>query len=75
MAQQLSNSAGSADGLARAQAYERGNDFVRAVDAYLSLTPADVENQDVLQQCWEQVRLVALYCSSMLTRHLLKLSL
>jgi hypothetical protein len=55
MAQQMSNSASSADGLARAQAYERGNDFVRAVDAYLSLTPADVENLDVLQQCWEQV--------------------
>jgi hypothetical protein len=55
MAQQISNSACSGNGLARAQAFERGNDFVRAVDAYLSLTSADVENQDVLQQCWEQV--------------------
>jgi hypothetical protein len=45
--------------LARAQALERGNDFVRAVDAYLSLTPADVENLDVLQQCWEQVSCAA----------------
>lgn len=57
MARHLSNTAGSAAGLARAQAYERGNDFVRAVDTYLSLTPADVESVDVLQQCWEQVRL------------------
>lgn len=57
MARHLSSTAGSAAGLARAQAYERGNDFVRAVDTYLSLTPADVESLDVLQQCWEQVRL------------------
>ena len=53
MARQVSN---SSDALTRAQTFERGNDFVRAVDAYLSLTPADVGNLDVLQQCWEQVR-------------------
>lgn len=57
MARHLSNTAGSTAGLACAQAYERGNDFVRAVDTYLSLTPADVDSLDVLQQCWEQVRL------------------
>jgi hypothetical protein len=55
MAQHIENSADSSGGLARAQAFERGNDFARAVDAYLALTPADVESADVLQQCWEQV--------------------
>jgi hypothetical protein len=63
MARQLSNAAGSAAGLARAQAYERGNDFMRAVDTYLSLTPADVESLDVLQECWEQVRCCCWCCS------------
>lgn len=61
MARQVSN---SSDALTRAQTFERGNDFVRAVDAYLSLTPADVENLDVLQQCWEQVRLPLALCRS-----------
>jgi hypothetical protein len=42
--------------VARAQAYERGNDFARAIEAYLSLSPADTNNMDALQQCWEQVR-------------------
>lgn len=56
MAQHMSNAAAGAGGLARAQAYERGNDFMRAVDTYLSLTPADVDNLEMLQQCWEQVR-------------------
>jgi hypothetical protein len=58
-ARQVSN---SSDALTRAQTFERGNDFVRAVDAYLSLTPANVENLDVLQQCWEQVRLPPEVC-------------
>ncbi|WIA40104.1 hypothetical protein OEZ86_013511 [Tetradesmus obliquus] len=40
--------------VARAQAYERGNDFARAIEAYLSLSPADTNNMDALQQCWEQ---------------------
>lgn len=58
MAAHMSGGAGggAAGSLARAQVFERGNDFVRAVDAYLSLTPADVESLDILQQCWEQVR-------------------
>jgi hypothetical protein len=56
MAQHIENSAGSSSGLARAQAFESGNDFARAVDAYLALTPGDVESLDALQQCWEQVR-------------------
>jgi hypothetical protein len=43
--------------VARAQAYEHGNDFARAIEAYLSLSPADTNNLDALQQCWEQVRL------------------
>jgi hypothetical protein len=46
--------------VARAQAYERGNDFARAIEAYLSLSPADTNNMDALQQRWEQVRLTAL---------------
>jgi hypothetical protein len=44
--------------VARAQAYERGNDFARAIEAYLSLSPADTNNMDALQQCWEQVKLL-----------------
>lgn len=55
MASHMQNGAAGVDALSRAQAFEQGNDFVRAVDAYLPLTPADVESLDTLQQCWEQV--------------------
>lgn len=55
MASHIDNTAGGADPVARAQAFERGNDFARAIDAYLSLTPADVESVDALQHYWEQV--------------------
>lgn len=47
---------GGADSLmAQGKAYERGNDFARAIETYLSLSTADTNNVDVLQQCWEQV--------------------
>lgn len=49
-------SGGTEGAVARARAFERGNDFARAVDTYLSVTPADSNNLDALQQCWEQVR-------------------
>lgn len=46
---------GAEAAVARARAYERGNDYARAIEAYLSLSPADTNNLDALQQCWEQV--------------------
>lgn len=59
MASHMANAGqvGGAQALARARALERGNDFARAIDAYLGLSPADVEGDlDALQQCWEQVK-------------------
>lgn len=57
MASSMANvGAGGAEAaVARARAFERGNDFARAIEAYLSVTPADTNNLDALQQCWEQV--------------------
>lgn len=46
---------GAEAAVTRARAFERGNDFARAIDAYLSASPADTKNLDALQQCWEQV--------------------
>jgi hypothetical protein len=41
--------------VARAQAFERGNDYARAVEAYLSPSAegAAAADVDVLQRCWE----------------------
>jgi hypothetical protein len=58
MAAQLSASAAASgpQALARARALEGGNDFARAIDAYLAVGPADTDGDlDQLQQCWEQV--------------------
>jgi hypothetical protein len=57
MASSVGNGAagGTEAAVARARAFERGNDYARAIDAYLSVTPAETNNLDALQQCWEQV--------------------
>jgi hypothetical protein len=42
--------------VARAQAYERGNDFARAIEAYLAPAAeggAGGVELDALQRCWE----------------------
>lgn len=36
--------------MAKAKAYERGNDYARAIETYLSLTTDNCQNHDVLQQ-------------------------
>ncbi len=42
---------GNADAIiAKARKYEAGNDYARAIEAYLSLTPADASSPDTLQQ-------------------------
>jgi len=42
--------------MARAQAFERGNDYARAVETYLSVTGEGAKSSadlDAVQQCWE----------------------
>ena len=51
---------GNADAvIAKARKFEQGNDYARAIEAYLSLTAADSPNPDTLQQCWEQAASLA----------------
>lgn len=49
---------GTQAAVARGRAYEQGHDYARAIDAYLSVEPADSSDLGALQQCWEQVRQV-----------------
>lgn len=52
---------GAAAAAARAQAFERGNDYARAVEAYLSPPGegAAAAELDALQRCWEGALAVA----------------
>lgn len=49
--------AGSAAGaqavIARAQAYERGNDWARAIETYMQLGPGDSPDVELLAECWQ----------------------
>jgi hypothetical protein len=43
--------AGGSDAvIAKARKFEQGNDYARAIEAYLSLGPSEASNPDVLQQ-------------------------
>lgn len=46
--------------LNKAKAYERGNDYARAIETYLSLSQRDTNNLDALEQCWEQAASLAM---------------
>lgn len=52
--------AGSDTVLNKAKAYERGNDYARAIETYLSLSTRDTNNLDALEQCWEQAASLAM---------------
>jgi hypothetical protein len=45
--------------VAKARGFEHGNDFARAIDAYLSVQPGDSGSADALQQCWRQAAALA----------------
>lgn len=69
-----SGAGGAAAAAARAQAFERGNDYARAIEAYLAPSGAGAAGAelDALQRCWEAAlalaarhqvcRLSALFC-------------
>ncbi len=42
--------AGTDATIAKARKFEAGNDYARAIETYLSLTTADTNNLDVLEQ-------------------------
>ncbi|EFJ49307.1 intraflagellar protein IFT172 [Volvox carteri f. nagariensis] len=44
----------------KARAFERNNDYARAIEAYLSLTAQDSTNHDQLEHCWEQAAQLAI---------------
>ncbi|MEW5300130.1 MAG: hypothetical protein WDW38_002966 [Sanguina aurantia] len=65
LASAASNSSSSAPAgadsvVAKAKAFERNNDYARAIEAYLSLTKNDTANFDSLEQCWEQAASLAI---------------
>lgn len=41
--------------VAKARAFEKGNDWARAIETYLSVTPQDSANTDALQRTYMQV--------------------
>mmetsp|Transcript_26109 Transcript_26109/g.57041 ORF Transcript_26109/g.57041 Transcript_26109/m.57041 type:complete len:1764 (+) Transcript_26109:195-5486(+) len=46
--------------IAKAKKFEQNNDYARAIETYLSLTTADTNNHDALEQCWEQAASLAM---------------
>eukprot|EP00955_Chlamydomonas_euryale_P116459 366417-Chlamydomonas_euryale.AAC.27 len=46
--------------IAQARKYEAGNDYARAIEAYLSLSPKDSPNVDTLESCWMQAANLAM---------------
>ena len=52
---------GGADALIqKARKFEQGNDYARAIEAYLGIGQGDTSNLDVLQQAWGQAASLAM---------------
>lgn len=52
---------GGADALIqKARKFEQGNDYARAIEAYLAIGQGDTGNLDVLQQAWGQAASLAM---------------
>lgn len=46
--------------VSQAKAYERGNDFARAIETYLQITTSDCNDHDTLEQCWGEAANLAI---------------